>query len=1037
MKTRQTIFLLTALAMVATLIACSGVSSTTSPPPVMLIAALSGTQQSAPVGTAFTARLVATVTTGGSPKSGVMVTFTPPTSGAGGTFAGGVNTATTDSRGVAASAVFSANTTTGGYAVTASVAGASTPANFSLTNTPAVVISATSGSGQSASVGSTFAAPLVATVTTNGSPASGAIVTFTAPASGAGGIFSNGAATETDTTDANGTATSSSFSSNMTSGSYTVTASVTGAPTPASFSLTNIPVAISVLLNPPPNSLPAGTTTTLTALVSNDPTNSGVTWTCTPLNSCGSFNPTTSTGSTATTTYTAPVAVPSGGSVTVTATAVTESTQSASATITIAAAPPIFVSLRPAPPSSLQTGATATLTAVVANDPTNSGVNWTCAPVASCGSFNPTTSTASTTYTAPAAIPSGGSVTVTATAVKSTSASASANITITLAGAITVSFNPAPPTTLKPSATATLTAVVANDPTNSGVNWTCTPVNSCGSFNPATSTGSTASTTYIAPAAIPSGGSVTVTATAVKSASASASANITITASGLADGTYVFSLAGQDQFPSTSGASCGNAANTQCGPYSVAGAFRVTNGAITGGEQDFTNVNTVGSDLINGTGSGISTTADGNLQITLKTCNAKNCSRTDTNVGVGGIETLNLTLISATRALINEFDASATASGSLDQQAGTVTAPAQGYAFFTSGLDSSFSPVSIGGVINVDGTASNGTISISGAGSVFDINDSFTPIPTQSFDASSVTTPDSFGRVTFTLNPSAASGVPQIGLAGYIVGPGRVHLVETADAFRGSFGSMGGEALGQGNNTGKFNSASISGSSFVFGTTGIDLVGAYQVAGVLTVNSDGTVSGTLNTNDLSGTGAQSPITFTGGAYTVDATGRVALTNLTSNGATLQLYLSGSGTGTVVSLDTTDELSGLAYQQTASASFSGTYGLNATGFDSINRQEFDDVGPVSANPGTGALVGTHTIDQNVMTPPATPTPGLSVSGASTAFAAGVLTGTITGLDIDSQNANTDNFSYYIVDATKVVAIETDANQLMLIYFELQQ
>lgn len=939
MKTRQTIFLLTALAMVATLIACSGVSSTTSPPPVMLIAALSGTQQSAPVGTAFTARLVATVTTGGSPKSGVMVTFTPPTSGAGGTFAGGVNTATTDSRGVAASAVFSANTTTGGYAVTASVAGASTPANFSLTNTPAVVISATSGSGQSASVGSTFAAPLVATVTTNGSPASGAIVTFTAPASGAGGIFSNGAATETDTTDANGTATSSSFSSNMTSGSYTVTASVTGAPTPASFSLTNIPVAISVLLNPPPNSLPAGTTTTLTALVSNDPTNSGVTWTCTPLNSCGSFNPTTSTGSTATTTYTAPVAVPSGGSVTVTATAVTESTQSASATITIAAAPPIFVSLRPAPPSSLQTGATATLTAVVANDPTNSGVNWTCAPVASCGSFNPTTSTASTTYTAPAAIPSGGSVTVTATAVKSTSASASANITIT--------------------------------------------------------------------------------------------------ASGLADGTYVFSLAGQDQFPSTSGASCGNAANTQCGPYSVAGAFRVTNGAITGGEQDFTNVNTVGSDLINGTGSGISTTADGNLQITLKTCNAKNCSRTDTNVGVGGIETLNHTLISATRALINEFDASATASGSLDQQAGTVTAPAQGYAFFTSGLDSSFSPVSIGGVINVDGTASNGTISISGAGSVFDINDSFTPIPTQSFDASSVTTPDSFGRVTFTLNPSAASGVPQIGLAGYIVGPGRVHLVETADAFRGSFGSMGGEALGQGNNTGKFNSASISGSSFVFGTTGIDLVGAYQVAGVLTVNSDGTVSGTLNTNDLSGTGAQSPITFTGGAYTVDATGRVTLTNLTSNGATLQLYLSGSGTGTVVSLDTTDELSGLAYQQTASASFSGTYGLNATGFDSINRQEFDDVGPVSANPGTGALVGTHTIDQNVMTPPATPTPGLSVSGASTAFAAGVLTGTITGLDIDSQNANTDNFSYYIVDATKVVAIETDANQLMLIYFELQQ
>ena len=63
-----------------------------------------------------------------------------------------------------------------------------------------------------------------------------------------------------------------------------------------------------------------------------------------------------------------------------------------------------------------------------------------------------------------------------------------------------------------------------------------------------------------------------------------------------------------------------------------------------------------------------------------------------------------------------------------------------------------------------------------------------------------------------------------------------------------------------------------------------------------------------------------------------------------------------------------------------------------------------------------LIGTHTIDQNFMTPPATPTPGLSVSGAFTPFASGVFTGTITGLDIDTQNAM-HNFTYYIVDTTK--------------------
>ena len=249
---------------------------------------------------------------------------------------------------------------------------------------------------------------------------------------------------------------------------------------------------------------------------------------------------------------------------------------------------------------------------------------------------------------------------------------------------------------------------------------------------------------------------------------------------------------------------------------------------------------------------------------------------------------------------------------------------------------------------------------------------------------------------------------------------------------------MGGVALGQGSNTGKFNSASVVGSSFVFGATGSDSNGFLQEAGVLTANPGGTVSGTLSSNDLSVTGTQS---FTGGVLTVDATGRVTLTNLTTNAITLQLYLTGNGTGTVVSMDNTDVVSGVAFQQTAGASFSGTYGTNATGFDLANRLEFDDVGPVSANPatGTGSLVATHTIDENFMTstPPATPTPGLSVSGAFSPVASGIFTGTITGLDIDSNNANVDNFTYYIVDTTRILAIETDTNQLTLIYFELQE
>jgi len=66
----------------------------------------------------------------------------------------------------------------------------------------------------------------------------------------------------------------------------------------------------------------------------------------------------------------------------------------------------------------------------------------------------------------------------------------------------------------------------------------------------------------------------------------------------------------------------------------------------------------------------------------------------------------------------------------------------------------------------------------------------------------------------------------------------------------------------------------------------------------------------------------------------------------------------------------------------------------------------------------------------------PVVDLPLSGAFTASASGVLTGTITG--VDSVSAVTaDNFTYYVADGTEVVAIQNDADQLSLGYFELQQ
>ena len=234
--------------------------------PPASITATGGTPQSATVNTAFTAALQATVKdASNNPVSGVTVTFTAPASGASGTFAGGVNTATTNALGVATSAVFTANSIAGGpYNVTASVAGVSTPANFSLTNLagPPANVAATAGTPQSAVVNTAFATQLQATVTDSlNNPVSGATVTFTAPASGASGTFAGGV--NTATTNSQGVATAPVFTANATvGGPYAVTASVSGVTGTVNYSLTNLssaPVSIALVQHA---GLDAGSTTT-------------------------------------------------------------------------------------------------------------------------------------------------------------------------------------------------------------------------------------------------------------------------------------------------------------------------------------------------------------------------------------------------------------------------------------------------------------------------------------------------------------------------------------------------------------------------------------------------------------------------------------------------------------------------------------------------------------------------------------------------------------------------------------------------------
>lgn len=470
----------------------------------------------------------------------------------------------------------------------------------------------------------------------------------------------------------------------------------------------------------------------------------------------------------------------------------------------------------------------------------------------------------------------------------------------------------------------------------------------------------------------------------------------------LPDGNYVFNSGGYDIN-----------SNTGAGqPYFVAGVFTVSGGVITGGEEDFVDPSNVFPALaLQSSGNTIQGTQDGNLQITLNV-------GSNAGIGEGGLQIFNATLTSTSSASIVEYDTFASGTGSLAPQSSTA-APANGYAFFTGGIDSSGEPLAIGGIVNVDGGQA-----ISGNGSVLDLNDALNTTsggicPGQTFGTSAVTAPDSMGRVQFTLNTNGGCFLPQIVLVGYIVSSSEIQILETTD---GLFGTTGGVAFSQGaTNTGTFTANSLSGSTYVVAANGQNSGGFFQFAGGLAFSGNA-VSGNVSYND-----GLNPVStpITAGNFTVDSTGRVTISNLSANGfgpATIQLYVDGSGNATGISMDASDVTSGVAFSQTADASFSGSYAFSPYGYaaSSSGAIPFNAVGPIATGSG-GAFTGFT--DYNLFTSLNT---NIGLSGTSSG-SNGLLTGTILGLDPAN---TTDNFTYYVIDANRVVAIQDDTNQLTI-------
>jgi|WetSurMetagenome_2_1015567.scaffolds.fasta_scaffold18665_2 hypothetical protein len=220
---------------------------------------------------------------------------------------------------------------------------------------------------------------------------------------------------------------------------------------------------INGVTQPTITSLTVGSGTYLDVTLTNDKDLLGADWTVdcgsalapgTPLptgqtidTSCGYFTPIhtasapvpdyADSGDGVVTYYTAPSAPPTGSTVTLYASASVDHSRFSSLTLVIAGKPiSVAIVASTSPPFTLPVSETMSLTGTLSNDYTVGGgsVTWSLTCQSSdCGALSATKTTSGTpiTFTAPATVPTGNSVTVTATSVTDTTESTSVIIAIT------------------------------------------------------------------------------------------------------------------------------------------------------------------------------------------------------------------------------------------------------------------------------------------------------------------------------------------------------------------------------------------------------------------------------------------------------------------------------------------------------------------------------------------------------------------------------------------------------------------------------
>ena len=548
------------------------------------------------------------------------------------------------------------------------------------------------------------------------------------------------------------------------------------------------------------------------------------------------------------------------------------------------------------------------------------------------------------------------------------------------------------PASLTINQSTSLSAVVSNDTTSAGVDWTCSPSGSCGTFSPA-HTDSGSSTSYTAPG---TAGSVTVTATATADSSAHQSSTIQInssSANGSLTGQYVYFVQGSD-------------AN---GAYTAVGSITADSmGNITTGEQDFEDA--AGTDSEGASLSGVYSisSTDGRGSMTLNFSDITLPSL---------VETFSFATTSTTHALIIEFDGNATSSGTLDFQAASAFDPTAingSFAFTLSGEDlTAQGPLAFGGIENL--SASGGSVS----NGVLDVNDGGTPTTDVPFTGT-MTGPDLNGRGTI----SSTAGTNFIF---YAVQGEVLRLVESVIADNGFL--TGGSAYGQGSLATTATDASLTGN-FVFDDSAtaaggpLGLVGQFAAdgsgnltTGIADTNEGGSFdSGSIATSTysiLSGGGGRGTLTLAGGS-TQDVT--VLMLYVTDPALNLLDPNNTSGGGGALVMDDSGNSvgDGVIIPQ-VTGSFTGSYAVNLQYFSST--AEVDLVGQAAA--GASSLTGNVDVNDSGTTESA-------ISFTAQFSADSSNPGRYTGnFSYGGVNIRT---SYYQASTSQILVLDTDGDDV---------